>query len=165
MVACRSTVHNGFTAMLQAVMLAPDPVAEAKTLQEATEHLLAKPLLLSAAEKSEACRSLAIQLLLSLLQVWSCAHRHLHRCTNSVLCSVRLYSLNLSTCQSLLSAWSSCNTCHAGLPRCCDISVALRSPSTGREAATGRGELLPAACWHNASHSCTLPLLYIVITS
>ena len=56
-------------AMLQEVTLAAKPVAEAQILQEATEHLLAKPLLLCAADKSEACRDLAISLLLSLLQV------------------------------------------------------------------------------------------------
>lgn len=50
-------------------MLAPLAVAQPKILLEATEHLLAKPLLLSAADKSESCRDLAIQLLLKLLQV------------------------------------------------------------------------------------------------
>jgi len=38
-------------------------------VQETTEHLLAKPLLLSLEGKSEACRELAINLLISLLQV------------------------------------------------------------------------------------------------
>lgn len=56
-------------AMLQEVTLAAKPLAEAQILQEATEHLLAKPLLLCAADKSEACRDLAISLLLGLLQV------------------------------------------------------------------------------------------------
>ena len=50
-------------------MLTEPPLAEVRTLQEATEHLLTKPLLLSTADKSERCRDLAISLLLSLLQV------------------------------------------------------------------------------------------------
>ena len=44
-------------------------------VQEATEHLLAKPLLLALGDKSEACRELAINMLISLLQVCN-AHPH-----------------------------------------------------------------------------------------
>lgn len=42
---------------------------QASVLQEATEHLIAKPLLLCLGDKSEACREAAINMLVSLLQV------------------------------------------------------------------------------------------------
>lgn len=43
-------------------------------VQEATEHLLAKPLLLGLGDKSEACRELAINMLIALLQVLAVHH-------------------------------------------------------------------------------------------
>ena len=46
-------------------------------VQEVTEHLLVKPLLLALADKSEACRELAIKLLIELLQVLA---DYLHTC-------------------------------------------------------------------------------------
>ena len=46
-----------------------DTQLQASVLQEATEHLIAKPLLLCLGDKSEACREAAINMLVSLLQV------------------------------------------------------------------------------------------------
>lgn len=59
--------HDDIMLMLQAVML--DTELQASILQEAAEHLVAKPLLLCLGDKSEACREAAINLLVSLLQV------------------------------------------------------------------------------------------------
>ena len=59
--------HSDTILMLQAIML--DTELQVSVMQEATEHLVAKPLLLCLGDKSEACREAAINLLVSLLQV------------------------------------------------------------------------------------------------
>ena len=53
--------------LLQAVLFHTE--LQASVMQEATEHLVAKPLLLCLGDKSEACREAAINMLVSLLQV------------------------------------------------------------------------------------------------
>ena len=64
--------HGDTMLMLQAVML--DTELQASVLQEATEHLIAKPLLLRLGDKTEACREAAINMLVSLLQVYYTCH-------------------------------------------------------------------------------------------
>lgn len=59
--------HPDAILMLQALMF--DTEIQASVMQEATEHLVAKPLLLCLGDKSEACRETAINMLVSLLQV------------------------------------------------------------------------------------------------
>lgn len=59
--------HLNAALMPQALVL--DPGLQVTVIQEAAEHLVAKPLLLCLGDKSEACREAAIQLLVSLLQV------------------------------------------------------------------------------------------------
>lgn len=56
--------------LLQVLLL--ESALPVTVIQEATEHLLAKPLLLGLGDKSEACRELAINMLISLLQVCKC---------------------------------------------------------------------------------------------
>lgn len=62
--------HPDAALVLQAIM--PDADLQAGVMQEATEHLVAKPLLLCLGDKSEACREAAINMLVSLLQVQLC---------------------------------------------------------------------------------------------
>lgn len=54
-------------ASMQVLMLQTE--LQVTVLQEATQHLIAKPLLLRLGDKSEACREAAIQALIGLLQV------------------------------------------------------------------------------------------------
>lgn len=81
-------------------MLATSPVAAPAVLQEITEHVLAKPLLLVAADKSEVCRQQALQLLLNLLQVCSCCPRcAAARCYCPALCLWRFPLANTKCTQ------------------------------------------------------------------
>ena len=59
--------HLDPTLMLQVVMF--DTELQYSVMQEATEHVVAKPLLLCLGDKSEACREAAMNMLVSLLQV------------------------------------------------------------------------------------------------
>ena len=59
--------HPDAVLMLQALLFKTQ--LQASVMQEETEHLVAKPLLLCLGDKSEACREAAINMLVSLLQV------------------------------------------------------------------------------------------------
>ncbi len=110
-------------------------------IQEATEHLLAKPLLLALGDKSEACRELAINMLISLLQVCKCP---------AACCRITVHVTRLARPVCIKSNPS----CNAGCSRCSCSCSSICCTSAGRKATSSRGEcnllcahlLLCAAC-------------------
>lgn len=96
-------------------------------IQEATEHLLAKPLLLGLGDKSEACRELAINLLISLLQVCRCPPT----CRRDTVLVIRFP-------QSVYIG--SIPRCNAGCSRCSNSCSSICCTSAGRKATSSGGE-------------------------
>ena len=96
-------------------------------IQEATEHLLAKPLLLGLGDKSEACRELSINMLISLLQV----------CKYSPTCRRNTLHV-IKFAQSVYIGSKPC--CNAGCSRCSNSCSSLCCTSAGRKATSSGGE-------------------------
>ncbi len=96
-------------------------------IQEATEHLLAKPLLLGLGDKSEACRELSINMLISLLQVCKCP---------PACCRITVHVTRLAQPVCIKSNPS----CNAGCSRCSNSSSSICCTSAGRKATSSGGE-------------------------
>jgi len=96
-------------------------------IQEATEHLLAKPLLLGLGDKSEACRELAINTLISLLQACECP---------ATCCCIPFHVTRLAQPVYIGSNPS----CNAGCSRCSNSCSSICCTSAGRKATSSGGE-------------------------
>ena len=94
-----------------------------EVMQEATEHLLAKPLLLTLADKSQACRDFAIRLLIDLL-------RYHTPCFLLCIPCMHIACVHEHPSQHLTIA---------GCSRCGDCLASICYPCSGRKTTQSRG--------------------------